>query len=184
MVQEGTFTLASDSTRLPNIYRALMRRVNTYMEDRKPEEQSLFFFDGIDHKTNRKIAISFNNFMYRHHYGQSYRNIVPTPFFCDSEVSPGIQMADVIAYCVNQRYGGRRGYLEDIFQKFRELTYNHQDPDQDSVLWGFCMVKPDEAPLPFCGPGITVGEIVVAERRIEIEEIEVEDEMKKETGDL
>jgi hypothetical protein len=79
-----------------------------------------------------------------HHWGQTSKNILPTPFFCDSVVSPGIQIADVLAYCVNQRYTGRRGYLEDIFQRFRELAYNHQDPDEDFTLWGVCMVKPDE----------------------------------------
>ncbi|HUI83561.1 MAG TPA: hypothetical protein VL240_05020, partial [Candidatus Binatia bacterium] len=50
VVQEGLFTLASDSARLPNIYRSLLRRVNTYMEDMHHEEQALFFFDGIDHR--------------------------------------------------------------------------------------------------------------------------------------
>jgi len=144
VVQEGTFTLASESDKLPSLYRALMRRVNTFMEDKYTEHQATFFFDGIDHKTNAKIAISFNNFMYRHHWGQKSKNILPTPFFCDSVVSPGIQIADVLAYCVNQRYGGRRGYLEDIFQRFRELAYNHQDPDEETTLWGVCMVKPDE----------------------------------------
>jgi hypothetical protein len=144
VVQEGTFTLASESNKLPNLYRTVMRRVNTFMEDKYAEHQAIFFFDGIDHKTNEKIAISFNNFMYRHHWGQASKNILPTPFFCDSVVSPGIQIADVLAYCVNQRYGGRRGYLEDIFQKFRELAYNHADPDEGFTLWGICMVKPDE----------------------------------------
>jgi hypothetical protein len=68
VVQDGMFTLASESNKLPNLYRALMRRVNTFMEDKYPEHQAIFFFDGIDHKTNEKIAISFNNFMYRHHW--------------------------------------------------------------------------------------------------------------------
>ena len=70
-------------------------------------------------------------------------------------------MADVIAYCVNQRYGGRRGYLEDVFQKFRGLAYNHEDQDEDFKLWGFSMVKPDEsAPLPFTGSGIAISVVV------------------------
>jgi hypothetical protein len=145
VVQEGTFPLASESNKLPSLYRALMRRVNTYMQHKNPEELAIFFFDGIDHETNRKIAISFNNFMYRHRWGQVSKNILPTPFFCDSEVSPGIQAADVMAYCVNQRYGGRRGYLEDIFQQFRALTHNDEVPDEDFTLWGVCMIKPEPA---------------------------------------
>ena len=144
VVQDGIFPLASESNRLPNLYRSLVRRINTFMADKYPDHQAVLFFDGIDHRTNQKIAISFNNFMYRHHWGQASKNILPTPFFCDSEVSPGIQIADVLAYCVNQRYGGRRGYLEDIFLQFRELSYNHEDPDENFTLWGIQMVKPDE----------------------------------------
>jgi hypothetical protein len=79
VVKDGTFTLASDSYRLPNLYRALMRRVNTYMVEKCPDKHATFFFDGIDHQTNRKIAISFNNFMYRHHWGQSYRRMPTMP---------------------------------------------------------------------------------------------------------
>ena len=149
VIQDGSFTLASDEYKLPNLYRGLMRRVNTFMEDKFPQGHATFFFDSIDHQSNRKIALCFNNYMYRHHWGQSYKNIVPTGFFCDSEVSPGIQVADLLAYCANQRYAGRRGYLEDLFQEFRKLSYNHQDPDEDFTLWGFSMVKSDEPSLPF-----------------------------------
>ncbi len=145
VVQDGTFTLASESDKLPNLYRSLVRRVNQFMQDKHPEHQAVFFFDGIDHQTNKKIAISFNNFMYRHRGGQTSKNVLPTPFFCDSEVSPGVQIDDVLAYCVNQRYGGRRGSLEDIFQQFRALAYNHEDPDEGFTLWGFSMIKPDRA---------------------------------------
>jgi len=149
VIQDGSITLASESNRLPNLYRALLWRVNTFMQERFPQEQAVFFFDGIDHETNRKIAISFNNFMQRHHWGRGYQNIIPTPFFCDSKVSPGIQLADVLAYCANERYVGRRGYLEDCFKSFRELTFNYQNTDESVELWGFQRI-PQEAPtLPF-----------------------------------
>ena len=144
VVQEGSLTLASESNRLPNIYRALLWRVNTYMEEKFPRDQAVFFFDGIDHKTNRKVAISINNFMQRHHWGRGYQNIIPTPFFCDSKVSPGIQLADVLAYCVNERYVGRREYIEEWFLKFRELTFNYQNPDENIHLWGFQRIPPEE----------------------------------------
>jgi hypothetical protein len=178
VVQDGTFTLASESNKLPNLYRSLMKRVNTYMEEKHPTELAMFFFDGIDHQSNKKIAISFNNFMYRHHAGQSYKNILPTPFFCDSEVSPGIQIADVLAYCVNQRYGGRRGYLEQIFLQFRELTFNYEDPDEDYTLWGFSRTKPTDATLPFSEATIPAEVVVVEALVIESEE----DQKNKETG--
>lgn len=144
VVQPGTLTLASQSNRLPNLYRALLWRVNTFMQEKLAEDRALFFFDGIDHETNRKVAISFNNFMHRHHWGKAYQHVLPTPFFCDSEVSPGIQLADVLAYCVNERYVGRRGYLEEYFQSFRELAFNYQNPESNLNLWGIQQIPPEE----------------------------------------
>jgi hypothetical protein len=149
VVQDGTITLASESNRLPNLYRALLWRVNTFMQEKFPQDHAIFFFDGIDHQTNRKVAISFNNFMLRHHWGKAYQNVMPTAFFCDSDVSPGIQLADVLAYCVNERYVGRRSYLEDYFKGFRELTFNYQSPDENLNFWGFQMIPPEPPPLPF-----------------------------------
>lgn len=145
VVQHGTLTLASESNRLPGLYRALLKRVNTFMQEKFPEDRATFFFDGIDRQTNRKIAVSFNNFMHKHHSGKEYQNILPSPFFCDSEVSPGIQLADVISYCVNERYVGRRGYIEEFFLMFRELTYNYQSTEESFNLWGFCQIPPEGA---------------------------------------
>lgn len=155
VVQHGTLTLASQSNRLPNLYRALLWRVNTFMQEKFPDDRATFFFDGIDHETNRKVAISFNNFMHRHHWGRAYQHVLPTPFFCDSEVSPGIQLADVLAYCVNERYVGRRSYLEEYFQKFRELAFNYQNPDSNLNLWGIQLVPPDEAGAAAQGEVVT-----------------------------
>lgn len=149
VVQDGTITLASESNRLPSLYRALLWRVNTFMQEKFPADQAVFFFDGIDHPTNQKVAISFNNFMQRHRWGRAYQNVIPTPFFCDSRVSPGIQLSDVLAYCVNERYVGRRGYLEEYFQLFRDLSFNYQNPDENLNLWGFQMIPPEPPPLPF-----------------------------------
>jgi hypothetical protein len=158
-----------------------MWRVNTFMEAKVPAEQAVFFFDGIDHKTNRKVAISFNNFMFRHRWGQTYRNIIPTPFFCDSLVSPGIQMADVLAYCVNQRYGGRRGYLEDFFQEFRELTYNHANPDENFTLWGVMRIPPEPEDKLTVALSESVSEVISEEGQLEVEITEGV-QIKKETG--
>jgi hypothetical protein len=147
VVQSGTLTLASDSDKLPSLYRALIRRVNTFMQEKLPDDRAAFFFDGIDHKTNRKVAISFNNFMQKHHWGKACVHVIPTPFFCDSLVSPGVQVADVVAYCVNERYVGRRGYLEDYFKRFRELAFTYENPDEGFNMWGFAMIPPEEFPV-------------------------------------
>ena len=143
VVQDGSITLGSQSDYLPNLYRGILWRVHSLLEQKHPDKIATMFFDSIDHETNRRVAISFTNFMVRHFHGTHYQNVLPTPFFCDSSVTPPMQIADIVAYCVNQRYIGRRGRLEELFQGLRALTYNHQDPDQNLLLWGFQQIPPE-----------------------------------------
>lgn len=140
VVQDGTITLASQSDFLPDLYRALARRINTYMEEKRPNENAILFFDDIDDATNYRVAISFNNFMYRHYWGARWQAIVPTAFFCNSRVTPPMQVADLVAYCVNERYCGRRGHIENFFRGFRDLTFNYEVPDENIMIWGFQMI--------------------------------------------
>lgn len=125
---------------LPDIYRALLRRIDRFVSDKYPQDQAIIFFDGVDYASNEQLAISFNNYMFRHFAGMQYKHVLPVPNFSNSLVTPGIQIADVIAYCVNERYVGRRGHLEEFFQQFRELSYTPQDPDAGFALWGFKMI--------------------------------------------
>jgi hypothetical protein len=151
------------------------------MAERYPNDFASFFFDGIDHKTNQKIAISFSNFMHKHRWGQGYRQILTTPFFCDSEVTPGIQMADVLAYCVNERMKGRRGYIDAYYQQFRELSWTHVNEDEDLVLNGFQKIRGDLDQVP-----PVAGAAVVQETSVEIKEtvkiVGVGETEREETG--
>lgn len=69
---------------------------------------------------------------------------MPVPSFSDSIVTPGIQLADVLAHCVNERYVGRRGRLEEYFSQFRDLPFTYQNPDEGVVMWGFTMIPVGE----------------------------------------
>jgi hypothetical protein len=117
------------------------------MVEKHPEYHGVLFFDGIDHQTNQKIAVAFNNFMFRHAAGGQMQHVLPVPNFSDSVVTPGIQLADVVAYCVNERYvehGKRRDHLEEIFKELRELTFTYQNPDEGIVMWGFGRIGVDQ----------------------------------------
>jgi hypothetical protein len=152
------------------------------MSERFRDDHASFFFDGIDHRTNKKIAISFSNFMHKHRWGQGYQHILTTPFFCDSEVTPGIQMADVLAYCVNERMKGRRGYIEGYFHQFRELSSTYVNDDEELVLNGFQKIRADweVTPVP------ETGAVVIEETSIRVTEITktaaIDPSKEKETG--
>ncbi len=141
VVQDGSLQLSSiRQTELPALYRAVLRRVDRYMIENLPAQQAVLFFDGIDHQTNQKIAIAFNGYMFRHYRGSQLLHVLPVPNFSDSLVTPGIQIADVLAYCVNERYaryGSQGEHLENFFREFRQLSYNYENADENSRMWGF-----------------------------------------------
>lgn len=141
VVQEGSLQLSSLSqVELPPLYRAVLRRIDRLMVETRPKEQAILFFDGIDHQTNQKIAIAFNGYMFRHFRGSQLSNVLPVPNFSDSRVTPGIQIADVLAYCVNERYithAHQGEHLEEFFEQFRALSFNYENPDENFRMWGF-----------------------------------------------
>jgi len=144
VVQPGSFQLSAlKPDYLPTLYRGVLRRIDRYMQDRFPKYHGVLFFDGIDHGTNQKIAVAFNNYMFRHGAGSQLQHVVPVPNFSDSIVTPGVQLADVVAYCVNERYisYGKPGHLEDFFQEFRNMSFTYQNPDENVVIWGFSQVS-------------------------------------------
>lgn len=144
VVQDGSLQLSSiQGDHLPTLYRNVLRRVNRYMSEKcSANETAVLFYDSVDHMTNQRIAISFNNFMFKHTLGAQLHRVLPVLNFSDSLVTPGVQIADVIAYCANERAVERgshamRGHLEEFFQQFRELTFNWEQPDENFTLWGF-----------------------------------------------
>jgi len=68
------------------------------------------------------------------------QEIVETPFFYDSEITPTGQIADIVAYVMCARYAGRRNEqdLERVFIDLRHMTYNHAPTSPEGKsLWGF-----------------------------------------------
>lgn len=119
-------------------FQFLMERVNKYTADVASDASALMVYDSVEDKTNRAIATTITNFLYRASFGQSFENILDFVTFGDSTTTPGLQIADLVAYCANTRYMGRRGHLETIFQEMRNLTVNWKDArGPGKTDWGF-----------------------------------------------
>ncbi|MDQ7785712.1 MAG: DUF3800 domain-containing protein, partial [Desulfomonilaceae bacterium] len=127
---------------LPNLYRQILRRVNSYVADKHPGKIASLVFDAIDDSTNHWIARQIYNYFYLHRWGQGSNNLLFHPFFADSKISAGLELADILSYCVNERYTGRRGHIETFFQEFRDLAYNHE-AEPGKMVWGIEMIQSD-----------------------------------------
>ncbi len=87
---------AEGQTFLPNQYRYLLQRVNQYAEDSGKMATLLFDGDGPT-LFGGTLPDKFESFLYRSMEGQSFRTICEAPFFVDSKLTQGIQVADMVA---------------------------------------------------------------------------------------
>jgi hypothetical protein len=81
---------------LPKQYRYLLQRINQHANDQN--QVSILLFDG-DGPTlfGGTLPKRFESFLYRSLEGQSFSSICEAPFFVDSQITQGIQIADMTA---------------------------------------------------------------------------------------
>lgn len=86
-------------TYLPNQYRYLLQRVNQHCQEQG--DIAILLFDG-DGPTlfGGTLPSKFESFLYRSTEGQSFNAICDAPFFVDSRLTQGIQIADMVSSVV------------------------------------------------------------------------------------
>jgi len=131
-----------ETGRLPDLHKAVLRRVNRLLQDRYPDRLAILSFDERTRQDNRRISRAFRNFLFKSAEGQDFGQVVETPFFHDSQITPAAEIADIVAYIMGARYAGRNKdndpAMEALFNDFRNITYNPQaDNWSSSRMWGF-----------------------------------------------
>jgi len=81
---------------LPMQFRHLLYRINRLIDLEMHGDFGAVFFDGDGSQYNC-VSVRFNNWLYRSRGGQSLTNLVESPFFVDSKLTGGIQIADMVA---------------------------------------------------------------------------------------
>lgn len=85
-------------------YRWLLERVEAYMSRRAPDQYATIIFDGRDPVENKRLDSCFCRFLFRHPDGRDMTHIVPSVHFVDSELTPGVKLADFVAYILRVYY--------------------------------------------------------------------------------
>lgn len=132
---------------LPMQFRHQLYRVNRYLELHRPDDLAAIMFDG-DGSQFGGLAIRFSNWLYRSAGGQSLTRLADSPFFVDSKVTPGIQLADMVASVVRQ-YEERRLFtgmpegdsfgsaIARYYKIVEEKTADLEAPQGDFTWYGF-----------------------------------------------
>jgi hypothetical protein len=128
-------SLKSGRTYFPKQLQFLLERVKNYTALKSPQKLAVPVIDNVEDKTNRTIAEAMSNFLFRSAFGQAFAHMVDFPTFGDSRTTPGIQIADLVAYCVSAHHAGRAD-LEIVFNRLRGMTHNWSCGGQVTD-WGF-----------------------------------------------
>jgi hypothetical protein len=109
---------------LPKTYIYLLQRINAFLQNMPELGYGILLFDEEERRENEAKSLKITNFLFKSHQGRSFTSLVPTPFFVDSRTTPGIQIADLFAYCINQKFLGRHEcyYLYDRIERLSTDT--------------------------------------------------------------
>lgn len=103
IMERPDFTPYTEEGMLHKQYYHLLRRIEFFCE-KYDYPMALTIFDEQDRKEDEKIAIAFNNYLYKTSLGKSFKKILEVPLFANSKVTPGIQIADLMAGIIRHYY--------------------------------------------------------------------------------
>lgn len=114
---------------LPVQLRYLMERVESWMDESYSDQHASLIFDAINSRTSRDLNTCISDFLFRHAAGKRIRHIVTTPFWVDSDSTPGSQVADIIAHVLmnSMLANERRKPLGTIWRRVHGMMYVSRD---------------------------------------------------------
>ena len=99
VVERPTSLPQGGDTFLPLYFQYLVERIELLAEE--TDDMATLLFDGNGENFGG-LSTKFNSFIYRSAQGQLYTRITDAPFFVDSKITAGIQVADMVASVIRQ----------------------------------------------------------------------------------
>ena len=123
-------------------YELLLERIQNCLDEYHPQHQALIVMDDMDRGLNRAVAMRHASFLRAGNSNTAFENIVEYPFFTRSELSNGVQLADLLAYNVYRAFR----YENMSYPYFLDLLPHFYQSRNGSVLRGL-KVWPDDSPF-------------------------------------
>lgn len=123
-------------------YELLLERVQNYISGYHPQQQALVIMDDMDRGLNRAVAMRHASFLRSGNSNTAFQNIVEYPFFTRSELSNGVQLADLLAYNVYRAFR----YENMSYPYFLNMLPHFYQSRTESILHGL-KVWPEDSPL-------------------------------------
>ena len=110
-------------------YSYLFQRLYYFLEQQDPVDRGLLVMDELDHGQARLLIAQMSEYFQRTRFGRARcRRIVPQPFFVHSELTTGVQIADLVAYVLswNVRLEGMERPSRSELRPLGDLVRGHQ----------------------------------------------------------
>jgi hypothetical protein len=148
-----------DRTFLRKDFSYLFQRIHCHVCDQKAEDHAVMIFDEQDPALSQRLLDQIHRYFIETDRGQQRaERMIPMPFFVHSDLTPAIQIADLVAYIVN--WGLRmsrmpepardelRPYADKVFSlryEGYEVPLNRKLRKRGKKIWGIAYI-PDLRP--------------------------------------
>jgi len=132
-------------------YAYLFERFFYFLEDQRPREQGIIVFDELEKSQSHILIEQSHAYFNDSATGRSRsRLIIPEPFFVHSELTTGIQIADLVSYIVSwgfrtpQMHKPKRDELDRFARQVAEMRYRavrDRRGNPNFAIWSFAHIR-------------------------------------------
>jgi hypothetical protein len=132
-------------------YVYVLERMYYYLEDKRTDEQDIVVFDEFEKSQSHKFVSEIENYFKRTTKGRQRSNlIIPEPFFVHSDLTTGIQIADLVAYIIS--WGMRLNFMTkparkeltdytELIKPLRYITQREFGENEQKQIWSITYIK-------------------------------------------
>lgn len=143
--------IGTKSEGLRKDYGYLFERFYYFLEDKKRNEQGIIVFDELEKSRSHILIDQAHTYFKSTATGKLRSNlIIPEPFFVHSDLTTGVQIADLIAYVISwgfrtpQMKKPARTELQDFAKQVSSLRYcttRDKNGESDFKIWSFAHIQ-------------------------------------------
>jgi hypothetical protein len=140
---------SADLLRRDYVY--VFERMYYFLEDKNKVEQGIVVFDELEKSQSHVLVSQLENYFKKTAKGRKRSSlIIPEPFFVHSDLTTGIQIADLIAYilCWGLRLKGMDGPIRkeldtfvEMVKPLRHITARETTHSQAQMIWSVTFIK-------------------------------------------
>ena len=123
-------------------YEFLLERIEHFMAEYHPKHRALIVMDDTSKELNQAVAMKHAYFQRAGNQNMRFKHIVEYPFFTRSELSNGVQLADLLAYNIYRTFRDEN-FEYDYYQLMLPNFYTRKS----GVILDGLKVWPEPSPL-------------------------------------